>query len=96
VPPLLLVTLVENAVKHGVAAKLGPGHLRYAAQWVNGGLSLRVENSGTLAEGWQHKGGIGLAHTHERLALLFGDQATMTIQQTANGVEASVILPQSL
>jgi two-component system LytT family sensor kinase len=95
VPPLLLVTLVENAVKHGVASKLGPGHLRYAAQLENGSLSLRVENSGTLAEGWEHKGGIGLAHTRERLALLYGDQATMTIQQTANGVEASVILPQN-
>jgi two-component system LytT family sensor kinase len=95
VPPLLLVTLVENAVKHGVAAKLGPGHLRYAAQIEKSGLTLRVENSGTLAEGWEHKGGIGLAHTRERLALLFGDKATMTIQQTANGVEASVILPQN-
>jgi hypothetical protein len=96
VPPLLLVTLVENAVKHGVAAKLGPGHLRYAANLENGGLSLRVENSGALTEGWEHKGGIGLAHTQERLALLFGDKATMTIQQTAHGVEAVVILPQNL
>lgn len=96
VPPLLLVTLVENAVKHGVAAKLGPGHLRYAAQIAKSGLTLRVENSGTLAEGWEHKGGIGLAHTRERLALLFGDKATMTIQQGAHGVEAVVILPQSL
>ena len=96
VPPLLLVTLVENAVKHGVAAKLGPGHLRYAAQIEKSGLTLRVENSGTLAEGWEHKGGIGLAHTRERLALLFGDKATMTIQQTAHGVEAVVILPQNL
>ena len=96
VPPLLLVTLVENAVKHGVAAKLGPGHLRYAAQIEKSGLTLRVENSGTLAEGSEHKGGIGLAHTRERLALLFGDKATMTIQQAAHGVEAVVILPQNL
>jgi sensor histidine kinase YesM len=96
VPPLLLVTLVENAVKHGVAAKLGSGHLRYAAQIEKSGLTLRVENSGTLTEGWQNKGGIGLAHTQERLALLFGDKASMTIQQTAHGVEAVVILPQDL
>lgn len=95
VPPLLLVTLVENAVKHGVAAKLSLGHLRYTAQLQNGRLSLRVENSGTLTKGWQQKGGIGLAHTQERLALLFGDKSTMTIQQTAHGVEASVILPQN-
>jgi two-component system LytT family sensor kinase len=96
VPPLLLVTLVENAVKHGVAAKLGSGHLGYTAKLQNDSLTLRVENSGTLTEGWQDKGGIGLAHTQERLALLFGDKATMTIQQTAHGVEASVILPQNL
>lgn len=94
VPPLLLVTLVENAVKHGVAAKLGPGFLRYEAWVEQPGLCLRVVNSGTLADNWQTKGGMGLAHSRERLALLFGDDATMTIKQDAESVEVSIILPQ--
>lgn len=94
VPPLLFVTLVENAVKHGVAARLGAGFLRYQASVGQAGLSLHVQNSGTLAENWQGKGGMGLAHTRERLALLFGGAATMTLCQTADGVEASVCLPQ--
>lgn len=94
VPPLLLVTLVENAVKHGVAARLGAGFLRYEASVGQEGLSLHVQNSGTLAENWQGKGGMGLAHTRERLALLFGSAATMTLSQTTDGVEASVCLPQ--
>jgi two-component system LytT family sensor kinase len=94
VPPLLLVTLVENAVKHGVAARLGPGFLRYEASLGQGGLCLHVRNSGALIENWQGKGGIGLAHTRERLALLFGSAATMTLSQTADGVEASVCMPQ--
>lgn len=93
-PPLLLVTLVENAVKHGVGAKLGPGRLRYAVRLDSSGLSLRVENTGALADNWQTKGGIGLAHTRERLALLFGNRATMTIKQHAGGVTASINLPQ--
>lgn len=95
VPPLLLVTLVENAVKHGVAAKLGPGLLSYEASLDSGALKLVVKNSGALVENWQDKGGIGLSHTRERLTLLFGSAATMTISPTAGGVEASVILPQS-
>ncbi len=95
VPPLLLVTLVENAVKHGVAARLGPGFLRYEASLGSEGLCLHVRNSGALAENWQGKGGMGLAHTRERLALLFGRAATMTLSQTADGVEATVCLPQS-
>lgn len=94
IPPLLLVTLVENAVKHGVAAKLGPGFLRYEAALGPAGLCLRVQNSGSLVENWQGKGGIGLAHTRERLALLFGSAAGMSISQNAEGVEAIVSLPQ--
>ena len=95
VPPLLMVTLVENAVKHGVAARLGPGFLRYEISMTPSGLRLMVLNSGTLTEDWQNKGGIGLAHTRERLALLFGDRATMTIRQTDPGVEAVITLPPS-
>lgn len=95
IPPLLLVTLVENAVKHGVAAKLGTGSLRYDVSLGQAGLSLHVQNSGALVENWQGKGGIGLAHTRERLALLFGSSAPMTISQTADGVEVSVCLPQT-
>jgi len=94
IPPLLLVTLVENAVKHGVAAKLGPGFLRYEATLGPAGLCLRVQNSGSLVENWQGKGGIGLAHTRERLALLFGSAATMRISQNTEGVEVIVSLPQ--
>ena len=94
VPPLLLVTIVENAVKHGVAAKLGPGFLRYEAKMGSSGLCLRVVNSGALADNWQTKGGIGLAHTRERLALLFGDEATMTVNQDDESVTASILLPQ--
>ena len=84
------------SVRWAKAAKEHSCHLRYTAQIEKSGLTLRVENSGTLAAGWQHKGGMGLAQTRERLALLFGDKATMTIQQAAHGVEAVVILPQNL
>lgn len=94
IPPLLLVTLVENAVKHGVAAKLGPGFVQYRIWGEPSALCLRVVNSGTLMEGWQSKGGIGLAHTRERLALLFGDEASLTIQPSSEGVMVSVTLPQ--
>ncbi len=93
VPPLLLVTLVENAVKHGVAAKLGPGFLHYRIRRESSKLCLRVMNSGTLNEDWQNKGGIGLAHTQERLSLLFGDEASLTIQSVPEGVIVSVTFP---
>lgn len=95
VPPLLLVTLVENAVKHGVASKLGPGYLRYEARLEHQHMRIRVENSGTLAKDWQHQGGIGLSHTRERLALLFGQRATVNLQQTSEGVQATVIFPNN-
>ncbi len=90
IPPLLLVTLVENAVKHGVSSKLGPCFLRYAISLEEQRVKICVENSGNLSETWQQKGGIGLSHTRERLALLFGDKATMSIHQSADCVVATV------
>jgi sensor histidine kinase YesM len=94
VPPLLLLTLVENAVKHGVSAKRGPGLLRYQVSLNQGALHLRVENTGTLTDQWQSKEGLGLAHSRERLALLFGPGASLSLKQAGELVRADVTLPQ--
>lgn len=96
IPPLLLQTLIENAVKHGVGVHAGPGFVHYEARMDDGALKLRVRNSGTLADDWDQPGtGLGLIHTRERLALLFHGAASLTISSQDNVVTVEAVIPQN-
>ena len=79
-PTLTLLTLVENAVKHGIAPNREGGRLSLRAQPLDAGWRLEVENSvgRGLAE---HRGGHGLANLRERLALTRGDDAGLQLMQ---------------
>jgi len=82
VPPMLLQTLVENAVKYGIAEEENGGTVSIEA-WVDGErLHLRVTNPGTLEKRDQAIGkstGVGLRNAAERLRLLFGPQSELVI-----------------
>lgn len=96
IPPLLLQTLVENAVKHGVGTHPGPGFVHYEARMQDGALKLIVRNSGTLENGWDRpSAGLGLIHTRERLALLFPGEASLSISSTDGVVTVEASIPQS-
>jgi two-component system, LytTR family, sensor kinase len=92
VPPLLIQTLVENAVKHGIAARPGPGFVHYAAWREPGGLMVEIRNGGAL--GRLENEGLGLIHTRERLQLLFGLGASLELFTGKTGVIAQVRIPQ--
>ena len=79
-PTLTLLTLVENAVKHGIAPNREGGRLSLRAQPLGAGWRLEVENSvgRGLAE---YRGGHGLANLRERLALTRGDDAGLQLVQ---------------
>lgn len=77
-PSLSLLTLVENAIKHGIAPNRGGGRLTLRARPAGKGWWLEVENSvgrGTA----DYRGGDGLANLRERLALAFGDDARLQV-----------------
>ena len=93
VPPMLLQTLVENAVKHGVARLPEGGEIIVRAQERGNLLHLEVLNTGDL-EMISAGTGIGLRNAHERLQLLYGMNAHCMLENTADGyVRVLVTLP---
>jgi|SRR5215472_3239568 len=93
VPPMLLQTLVENAVKHGVAPRVEGGEVTIRAATNEGHLCLEVINTGELRPASADTG-IGLRNTRERLRLLYGARAHFVLENTAAGcVRAQVLLP---
>jgi hypothetical protein len=81
VPALSIQPLVENAVKHGVAARSGPGFVRLRTACSDGRLEVEVANSGAFgaAESSDAGTGVGLANVRRRLALCYGDRQALVI-----------------
>ena len=92
-PAMALLTLVENAVKHGLApAQLG-GTITIRAAQHRDRIALTVTDTGV---GFGAKGGsgIGIANTRSRLAAVYGDAAELTLAaNTPHGVIASIVVP---
>ena len=98
VPPMLLQTLVENAVKYGIAEQPQGGEIVISARILDGELHIAVRNPGSLRAGHgstaQRSTGVGLRNASDRLQLLFGDTARLSVEQTApNEVTAAVVVP---
>jgi len=91
IPAMLLQPLLENAYKHGVERSSQPVSIRIDAQRQGDGLRIEIHNTGTLQD--TPGSGIGLRNCRERLALVYGDRASLTVAPTDGGVTASVTLP---
>jgi hypothetical protein len=96
VPPMMLQTLVENAIKHGISKQINGGIVKVISDFRGGFHELSVQNTGSLNGYKNGNEGFGLSSTSNRLNLLFGDKASFEIKQI-NGslVEAKVLLPVS-
>jgi signal transduction histidine kinase len=97
VPHLLLQPLVENAIRHGIAPREGPGHVRIAAGRSGDRLRLIVEDDGvgfSVGGGATSGSGFGLSSTRARLEHLYGGTARLDVQaRTPTGMTATVDLP---
>ncbi len=82
VPTMLLQPLAENAVRHGIEPRVGPGVVRVEAAIAEGRLRLRVCDNGVgfkAAGSTPHREGVGLANTRARLLELHGAGATVSM-----------------
>lgn len=91
-PPMLLQLLVENAVKHGIAATVGGGTIGIAVARDGKCLRVSVGNPGRWDPGPDH--GIGLRNLNERLVRASGDGAACRIESDGGGVRVIVDIPQ--
>jgi two-component system sensor histidine kinase AlgZ len=94
VPPMLLQTLVENGLKHGIAQLPAGGDLRIRGTVERDTLLLEVENSGCLTEPKPGGTRLGLANARERLRLLYGDRGGIDLTNGEGRVLARVRIPQ--
>lgn len=91
-PPLLMLPLVENALKHGVGPHAGPATLRIHAAREGDALQLEVANTG--AWGASVKGtGTGLKNLKARLVLGFGKGAHLDLVREGDWTRARMALP---
>lgn len=92
-PPSILITLVENAIKHGIEPKPGAGRIEVRASTEAGCLKVQVLDDGAgLQPGLGS--GMGLANVREQLASRFGDRASLSLRPLeAGGAIAEVRIP---
>jgi sensor histidine kinase YesM len=96
VPPLMLQTLVENGIKHGVATLPEGGKILIKA-WVDkSNLYIQIRNSGQYINGTEvNTSGFGLENTRQRLNLLFGQNAKFNIRnEDKHTVLTEIQIPQ--
>ena len=103
IPSLILQPIVENALKHGLGPKLGPGHLWITAEADGNQVRLRVEDDGVgpaigvlkLNGSNGRSNGVGLENVAQRLNALYQDGGRMTIEvRQAGGTRVTILLPR--
>jgi hypothetical protein len=94
-PQMMIQTLVENAIKHGLEPKAEGGHLRVAAEVVHGKLQVTVADTGLgFGKAATAGTGVGLANIRERLQMLYGARAVLTVAENQpSGTVVSITVP---
>ena len=100
IPPLMLISLVENAVKHGIEPKIGPARIDVDARRIGDGkqqlLEVSVADDGVGFGNAVSGDGIGLANIQERLRSQFGATASLSLKALPDGGVAAILrLPLS-
>ena len=95
VPPLCLQPVVENAILHGIARREGGGRLEVCVRRDGGHLLLRVDDDGPGPTGSSHAGtGTALADLRDRLLLLYGSAASLSVGSApAGGCRVEIRIP---
>jgi len=94
-PPMMLQSLVENSIKHGLEPKAEGGSINVSAEVIHGKLAVSVAHTGVgFAKAPTAGTGTGLTNIRERLSLIYGDAAEMKITENApSGTRVTIVVP---
>src|SRR5262249_32556967 len=95
VPSMLIQTLVENAVIHGISHIPAGGVVSIRGIRQAESLMIEVVNSGSLVESESNGLRTGLTNARERLRLLYGKRASLELSGSNGTVTAKVVIPQT-
>ena len=94
IPAMLLQTLVENAIKHGIACRRSGGVVSIQAEKHGSNLHVTISNPPPDSEGRAESTGLGLQNARARLQRIFGDKARLDLIRAEAQVVAVVEIPQ--
>jgi LytS/YehU family sensor histidine kinase len=95
-PPMMLQSLIENSIKHGLEPKIEGGRIEISAKVVHATLQVDVRDNGAGFEMHSDEG-VGLANIRERLRLLYGKEAELVIEAPPEGgALASIRIPYKM
>ena len=94
-PPMMLQSLVENAIKHGLEPKAEGGAINVTAEVIHGKLAVTVADTGVgFAKAPTAGTGTGLTNIRERLKLIYGEAAELKIDDnTPSGTRVTIVVP---
>ncbi|MBX7051537.1 MAG: histidine kinase [Flavobacteriales bacterium] len=92
VPPFVVQTLVENAIKHGISTKIEGGRISIQAKVEGNHILITIANTGSYMPKENHDG-IGISNIRTRLEMIFGNNAEMNIRQSGNEVIVQLRTP---
>lgn len=92
IPPAILLTLAENAVKHGISQSSKPGEINIEGKLHENVLMISMKNTGMFAPG--ERVGIGLLHIRLRLEELYKGKAVLSLENGNSHVIATLKIPQ--
>jgi len=92
--PMMVQTLVENAIKHGLEPKLGGGSILICVASTRNALTLSVGDNGVGLKGGTSGTGLGLKNIRERLKLTYGEAASLSLSlNVPGGMVATITIP---
>ncbi|MEP7186552.1 MAG: histidine kinase [Rhodanobacter sp.] len=96
IPPMMLQTLVENAIKHGLEPRPGDGTVWIFARLQDARVAITVADDGRGFSGEASGSGIGLKNVRERLRLIYGSAGSLVIAANfPQGVAATITVPEN-
>ncbi len=92
IPPMMLQTLVENAIKHGISKRINGGVIKIISRFSDDHFEVIVQNTGTLES--DNNEGFGFKSTRDRLRFLYDGTAHFKMEEIENAkVQSTIVMP---